>query len=108
MESSQQIIGVDPADAGCEAEIMAKDVENKNPSTEVDPNFDDPAVPIIAWKNLTVTSVPIVAKLADILKNNFKICDKKANIKGHQLLKNVSGQICGGFWAVMGESGCGN
>jgi hypothetical protein len=54
---------------------------------DYDPVVHNIAPVSLTWRNLSVTT---------LAKKNCKV-----------LLKNISGQITGGFWAVMGSSGSG-
>jgi hypothetical protein len=62
---------------------------------------DNQLSPIISWRNvnvISITPVEVVQQLA------FK---QTAENKGHSLLNNVSGQVTGGLWAIIGASGSG-
>jgi ABC-type molybdenum transport system ATPase subunit/photorepair protein PhrA len=65
---------------------------------------DNHLSPILSWRNVNVVSITPVEAIKQIA---HKVYNQNAENNGHVLLKNVSGQVTGGLWAIIGASGSG-
>lgn len=87
------------------------DVDSVNELAACDNGMNKVAdTPVLSWSNIKVHSVKPYDQLRKVFHERMSkepITFSGASETSSRILKGVSGQISGGFWAILGESGSG-
>eukprot|EP00595_Chromulina_sp_UTEXLB2642_P001114 CAMPEP_0196766492 /NCGR_PEP_ID=MMETSP1095-20130614/25504_1 /TAXON_ID=96789 ORGANISM="Chromulina nebulosa, Strain UTEXLB2642" /NCGR_SAMPLE_ID=MMETSP1095 /ASSEMBLY_ACC=CAM_ASM_000446 /LENGTH=371 /DNA_ID=CAMNT_0042128817 /DNA_START=12 /DNA_END=1124 /DNA_ORIENTATION=- len=84
---------------------VSNDDEHKNSESLDSIKSND--IPILSWRNLTVVSTNPLYKAVSTVNEEIFNTNYNIEIGGSKLIKEVSGQIQGGLWAILGASGSG-